>query len=113
MVDFLEFNLRKIALENSPFCIQKCKVVDNLDDENYAKSSLNCFEKCLGKFSDSYEIGLDIFGKHLTTLNQKQVFTHANKKDMEARFLMGEGGMDPVYDRPLIRKQKGDDDLDD
>ena len=32
---------------------------------------------------------------------------------MEARFLMGEGGLDPVYDRPPIKKQRGDDDLDD
>ena len=78
MVDFLEFNLRKIALENSQFCMEKCQVLRDLDDEKFEKKSLNCFEKCIGKFSDSYEIGLDIFGKHLGSLNKQKVFTHSN-----------------------------------
>ena len=30
----------------------------------------NNFEKCLGKFSDSYEHALDVFGDHLKVVNK-------------------------------------------
>ena len=33
------------------------------------KKLFSCFEKCLGKFSDSYESAIDIFGNHLKTLH--------------------------------------------
>lgn len=68
----------------------------------------SCFEKCLGKFSDSYDNALDLFGNHLRTLNNKQVFNHSlsGSSDVEdpsvsdKRFLLGQGVMDPIYDKP-------------
>lgn len=61
----------------------------------------SCFEKCLGKFSDSYDSALDLFGAHLHTLNDKKVFNHSSNSDpsvSDKRFLLGQGVMDPVYD---------------
>jgi hypothetical protein len=46
-------------------------------EEKTDRQMNSCIEKCLGKFSDSYEIALDVFGDNLVTMNQKRVFTHS------------------------------------
>ena len=30
MLDFLEFNLRKVMIENTQFCAQKCQLFDDI-----------------------------------------------------------------------------------
>ncbi len=116
MLDFLEFNLRKVMIENTQFCSQKCNLFEDIKIGAKAettkvseKNMLSCFEKCLGKFSDSYESAVDIFGNHLKTLHKSQVFTHSqNEREDEGgekRFLLGQGIMDPVYDKPMQKKQ--------
>ena len=108
MIDFLEFNMRKVVFDNSQFCLEKCAIFSNLNNEAYPlpkaeeRAQFSCLEKCLGKFSDGYEQALDVFTKQLHTLNSKKVFTHQGVKD-ERPFLLGEGQMDPVYDKPSFR----------
>ncbi len=77
MIDYLEFNLRKVMVENTHFCAEKCSLFEDLRPgknltevtQSEEKKLFSCFEKCLGKFSDSYENALDIFGGHLKTLH--------------------------------------------
>jgi hypothetical protein len=35
------------------------------------------FEKCLGKYSDSYEYALDIFGQHLKSMKKSNLTSHS------------------------------------
>ena len=108
MIDFLEFNMRKVLVENTSYCAERCKVFDGVNtstqvDPKQEKQLLSCFEKCLGKFSDSYDSALDVFGNHLKTLNTNQVFRHSEVD--EKKFLLGQGGLEPVYDKPRTRKR--------
>ncbi len=32
MIDYLEFNLRRVLIENTSFCAQRCRLFDNLSD---------------------------------------------------------------------------------
>ena len=32
MIDFMEFNLRKVVIQNAKFCAAKCHLFDNLED---------------------------------------------------------------------------------
>ncbi len=104
--------MRKVAYDNSLFCLEKCKVLSNISTEPYPlakaeeRAQFSCFEKCLGKFTDGYEQALDVFTEQLHTLNTKQVFMHKGVKD-DRPFLLGEGQMDPVYDKPSFRSKKG------
>ena len=68
MIDFLEFNLRKVITDNTSFCANKCKMFDSFD-ETLEKEEFSCFEKCLGKFSDGYDQALNIFGENLKAMN--------------------------------------------
>ena len=34
MVDFIEFNLRKVAVQNSLYCADRCKMFDNIMEED-------------------------------------------------------------------------------
>jgi hypothetical protein len=79
---------------------------DLLRDE---RNQMSCFEKCLGKHSDSFEVSLGVFGAHLrATKDKKNLVTHAHidgTTDKDTRFLLGEGVEEPVYDTPMsIRK---------
>ena len=67
MMDYLEFNMRRIAFENIRFCSDNCNIFSNLKtNQNQTQEDeikeLSCFEKCLGKFTDSYEHAIDIAG---------------------------------------------------
>ena len=110
LIDFLEFNMRKVASDNTIYCAQKCKMFDNLDTQhnsnNEEKQEFSCFEKCLGKFSDSYESALNVFGEHLKTMKRQNVYQHSDPEQMEKRFLMGEGTPEPVYDTPQGNKRR-------
>ncbi len=72
MVDFIEFNLRKVTTQNTLFCADTCHVFDNLMDQDLTakqeRMQLSCFEKCLGKHSDSLDVALSVLGKHLTAV---------------------------------------------
>ena len=101
MIDYLEFNLRRVMVDNTHFCAEKCSLYDDLrpnstlpeKTQGEEKKLFSCFEKCLGKFSDSYENALDIFGSHLKTLQTNQVFKHSESQSeneaAEKRFLLG------------------------
>ena len=68
MMDFIDLGMRKIAYNNAVYCAEKVGYFNN----NNLKSANNLdadFEKCLGKFSDSYECGLDVMTQHLTVMN--------------------------------------------
>ena len=62
------------------------------------------FEKCLGKYSDSYETGLDVWTQHLSLLNKNKIITHDqdldSKQARDRQYLMGGNAEDPVYDDP-------------
>ena len=66
MVDFIEFNLRKVASQNTVFCAEKCHIFDDMMDQDLTakqeRSQLSCFEKCLGKHSDSLDVALSVLG---------------------------------------------------
>ena len=68
------------------------------------------FEKCLGKYSDSYEHALDIFGQHLGSMKKNNLISHSqsleSQQTREKKYLMGDKD-EPVYDEP-----KGDFNLD-
>ena len=113
MIDYLEYNLRKLMVDNTTYCAQKCNLfedVKKIDQPILAlkeeRKLFSCFEKCLGKFSDSYDNALDVFGNHLKSINNKQVFNHSQNKPEDGipddkRFLLGQGVMDPIYDQPV------------
>ena len=108
MIDFLEFNMRKVLIENTSYCAERCKVFDGVNSPTQVdlaseKKLLSCFEKCLGKFSDSYDNALDVFGDHLKTLNTNQVYRHSEADNK--KFLLGQGGLEPVYDKPRSKKR--------
>jgi hypothetical protein len=73
MIDFIEHGLRKVVHNSSLECAKKAGYFDNLSkdltDKEYRIIDQK-FESCLGKYSDSYEHGLDIFGKHLGTMKK-------------------------------------------
>ena len=61
MIDYLELSLRKIAQENAIHCAKKAGYFQNMRADMDLKSLDSKFEKCLGKYSDSYETGLDVW----------------------------------------------------
>ncbi|CDW80987.1 UNKNOWN [Stylonychia lemnae] len=98
MMDYLEYNMRKIAFENIQFCSEKCNIFSNLKDKQNQtlaeeRDEFSCFEKCIGKFTDSYEHAIDLAGGQLKKINKDNVYTH--KEDSEQKFLMGDG---VIYD---------------
>lgn len=101
MMDYIEYNLRRVVIENTSFCSHRCHLFDDLmtkpvtepptavvwtgdavqEEKPDEKKMFSCFEKCLGKFSDSYDSSLDLFGAHLHTLTEKKVFNHSKNDD--------------------------------
>jgi len=71
---------------------------------------MSCFEKCLGKHSDSFEVSLGVFGQHLrANAKHKNLVTHAHidgESDSDNQFLLGEGTDEPVYDTPMAQIKK-------
>ena len=59
LIDFLEFNLRKVTYENTTYCSQQCNLFDNLKNTKQNSEEFNCLERCLSKFSHSYYNALD------------------------------------------------------
>ena len=61
------------------------------------------FEKCLGKYSDSYEHALEIFGQHLKSQKKDMLIQHSQSlesaQSREKKFLMGAQD-EPLYDQP-------------
>jgi hypothetical protein len=61
------------------------------------------FENCLGKYSDSYENALEIFGQHLKTMKKATMISHSQTLDAgekrEKRYLIGAED-EPLYDEP-------------
>ena len=93
MVDFIEINMRKIAYNNATFCAQK---VGYFNQNNTNFTQLDCdFEKCLSKFSDSYESSLEVLTQHLHVMNETKEFSHSQElKSDQSRanaFMMGGG----------------------
>ena len=76
MVDFMELSLRKVAYQNAIYCSDRCKMFDNIMDEDLSSKEErlqhSCFEKCLGKHSDSLESALDVLSDHMKTIKQEK-----------------------------------------
>ena len=88
MVDFIEFNLRKVATSSSIFCSDKCNLFSNIMDEDLSNKEqrlqLSCFEKCLGKHTDGLELALGSLTEHLKQTRERE--TAKTKRD---GFLLG------------------------
>jgi len=95
MMDFMEFNLRRVVYDNQGYCADQCKTFENLDKP--ADSA--CFEKCIGKFTDSYDHSLAVITEYLHIQNSLKPESRG-----ENRYLLGEGTSDPVYDTPLRKR---------
>ena len=115
MVDFIEYNMRKVAGNNTIYCADRCKVFDDIMTKDLTlkeeREQMSCFEKCLGKHSDSFEVALDIFGTHLGKLKQNNIITHTHEKGVfdevvNKAYLLGEGTQEPVYDKPVQKRQR-------
>ena len=76
MVDYLEISLRKIVHDNTIFCAKKAGYFKDMRRDVDLNSMDSKFEKCLGKYSDSYETGLDVWTQHLNLLNSGKIVTH-------------------------------------
>ena len=70
ILDFMEFNLRKVALENSVKCARqvdyfakfKKEMAEKPQEADLYQKKLDIeFENCLGKYTDSYEYAMEIF----------------------------------------------------
>ena len=63
MVDLLEYNLRRVASNNVIYCAERCEIFNDIMNQDLTvkqtRNQTSCFEKCLGKHSDSLEVGLD------------------------------------------------------
>lgn len=55
--DMVEFNLRKSAYQATPYCLKECDIFGEESEFNKV-----CLENCLGKHTDSFELGMKIFG---------------------------------------------------
>ena len=79
MMDFIEHGLRKSVQDNALHCAKRVGYFDNLmKDQTPQEQRFKDmeFEKCLGKYSDSYEQALDIFGSHLNSMKQDTMISH-------------------------------------
>ena len=76
MVDFIEMSMRRVAVDNTRFCARQCNLfsfaksgitdqMSPLEELNYERKEMSCFEKCLGKHTDSFEIALNQWRDHL------------------------------------------------
>lgn len=83
MVDFIEFNLRKVVSMNTVYCADKCAVFANIMDEDLSvkeqKQQMSCFEKCIGKHTDGLELALSTLSEHLKKNRERETATM--KKD--------------------------------
>ena len=63
MVNFVEGKLRQVVYDNSIHCAERCNMFNNLlvetPDRKQERRDLACFEKCIGKHTDSIELGLE------------------------------------------------------
>ena len=63
MLNFVEGQVRRVVYENTPLCAEKCNMFDNLLSEKKDKKAerleFACFERCIGKHTDSIELGLE------------------------------------------------------
>ena len=101
MVDFIDISMRRIAYDNSIHCAQRVGYFNDSKNVNQRKLDAD-YEKCLGKYSDSYESGLDILTQHLALMNKSKLITHGQElKGKSARdnsYLMGGETAEPIYD---------------
>lgn len=70
MVDYLEHGMRKVVQANALSCSKNVNYFRMLNEDlsSVEQRALDsAFEKCLGKYSDSYEHALDTFNTHLRT----------------------------------------------
>ena len=99
MVDFIEFNLRKVASSSTVFCADKCSLFSNIMDEDLTikeqRSQLSCFEKCLGKHTDGLELARGSLRDHLKSTRENEV-----AKTKKNGYLLGQNAAEPVYDSP-------------
>ena len=77
MVDFMEMSIRKVTFENTIFCANRCKMFENIMDEDLSvkeeKQQHSCFEKCLGKHSDSLESALEVLAEHMKKASENKL----------------------------------------
>ena len=63
MVNFVEGKLRQVVYDNTIHCAEKCNMFSDLliekQDRKQERQDMACFEKCIGKHTDSVELGLE------------------------------------------------------
>ena len=84
LTDFIELTMRKVAFQNAEFCANKCDLLSKATlmadlTLKQERDQMACFERCLGKHSDSFEVALDVFGNHLRSAKQQNVITHSHE----------------------------------
>ncbi len=103
MVDFIEFNLRKVVTQNTVYCADRCNLFTNIMEEELTtkeqRQQMSCFEKCLGKHTDGLELALSTLTEHLKSTREKE--TAKTKKD---GYLLGQNAAEPVYDKPAVKR---------
>ena len=104
VLDFVDFGMQKTVTENMMYCAQKVGYFNNinatLSDQEYELLDTK-YESCLGKFSDSFEIGLDAVNDYMIK-NKKQTYvSHSQELDpskkREQGYFMGQDTTEPIY----------------
>ena len=82
MIDFMEMSLRKTVYENALKCSKQAGYFSNLhqDLSNREQRKIDAkFEKCIGKYSDSFENAMDIFTSQVREMNKSNVISHSQR----------------------------------
>lgn len=105
MVDYLELSMRRVISNSAGYCATESGFFDINKDSSEAQRAKTdvLFEKCLGKHTDSFDGGLDVFQDYLKS-KTKGVISHSADLDphqdrIKNAYLMGKDNIDPVYDQ--------------
>ena len=101
LVDMIELNMRKVALQNTKYCATRCHIFKDMLEKDLSHREQRqedaCFETCLGKHTDSFEVALDCVTKHLAEEKAKNAGQIVSTKGA----VRGMSQMnEPVYDTP-------------
>ena len=84
MIDYMEYSMRRVVQENTLHCAKQVGYF-RVNEKNMTPKSIrqldSKFEKCIGKYTDSYEQSLDVFGQHLKMMNKSNIITHSQQLD--------------------------------
>jgi hypothetical protein len=112
MADFYEYNFRKTLYDNVVPCARQCNLLDlknrSIQKVELGRKDLSCFEKCLGKFSDSFSTSVDYFNRQVTTSQTEDSYINqsgSGEVQKDSKYLLGSGAPAPIYDEPKKRSK--------